>query len=126
MNEKIYTVELWSDGMELKDFSTDKRKALAKTGAALPDGSYPIQNTSDLHNAISAVGRAGAKGTPGYDRAKAHIVKRAKALGAESALPSDWGVTASGKPDGTVELMGRLDDVESAVLGLASMGLPSA
>jgi hypothetical protein len=32
--------------------------AAAKSGAAMPDGSYPIENTKDLENAIQAIGRA--------------------------------------------------------------------
>jgi len=39
----------------------------------------------DLKNAIHAVGRA-----KNYDKAKAHIIKRAKALGKEDLLPEDW------------------------------------
>ncbi len=71
-----------------RDFSDDKRKELASTGAALPDGSFPIQNRSDLRNAVRALGRAknGAK-------AKAHIISRARSLGAMSSLPDDWQVT---------------------------------
>lgn len=70
-----------------RDVSTDERKKLAKSGDAMPDGSYPIANTSDLHNAIQAYGRS----NPG-DRArvKAHIMKRARELGAESAIPEAW------------------------------------
>lgn len=60
-------------------FSDDKRQALAKTGAALPDGSYPIENMADLKNAMQAFGRADAGERP---KVKAHILKRAKALDA--------------------------------------------
>lgn len=66
------------------------REKAADKGEALPDGSFPIRNKSDLHNAIQAFGRAKDK-----DRAKRHIIKRARALGAVSELPEDWGVTAS-------------------------------
>lgn len=73
--------------VHLADISTDARKKLAQTGEALPDGSYPIRNTSDLENAISAYGRA----NPG-DRAKvrAHIIKRARELNATDAIPEAW------------------------------------
>lgn len=66
------------------DFSADQRKELAQSGAALPDGSFPIRNTADLKNAVSAFGRAG-------DKAKVarHIASRARALGATDALPTD-------------------------------------
>lgn len=73
------------------DYSTDKRKELADSGAALPDGSYPIVTKQDLANAIMSIGRANPA-----DRAKvkAHIIARAKALGAVSLLPKSWNVTA--------------------------------
>jgi hypothetical protein len=68
-----------------KDFTDEERKKLASSGEAMSDGSYPIQNTSDLKNAIQAFGRAkDKKGT------KAHIKTRAKALGAENELPDSW------------------------------------
>ncbi len=68
-----------------KDFSDEKRAKLAESGAALPDGSFPIENTQDLKNAIQAYGRAKDK-----DKAKAHIIARAKSLGDEALLPDDW------------------------------------
>lgn len=75
------------DELNLKEFSTERRKQLAKKGFALPDGSYPIENIQDLKNAIRAFGRA-----PEGKRAqvKRHIIKRAKALGATNLLPDDW------------------------------------
>jgi hypothetical protein len=69
------------------EFSTRQRSALAEKGAALPDGSYPIRNASDLRNAIQALGRAKNRAA-----AMAHIRKRAKALGLEKMLPSSWSV----------------------------------
>lgn len=67
------------------EFTEKQRDKLASKGKALPDGSYPIRNSDDLSNAIQAVGRA-----KNYDRAKAHIIKRAKALGKTSMLPDKW------------------------------------
>lgn len=68
-----------------REFSADERRSAASSGAALPDGSFPIKTVSDLHNAIQAIGRA-------KDRAKAmaHIKSRARALGATDALPDSW------------------------------------
>lgn len=71
-----------------RDFSDDERKKLADSGAALPNGSYPIENTSDLRNAVHAIGRGKAP----HAQIKAHIIARAKALGAENELPDDWTV----------------------------------
>lgn len=68
-----------------RDFSDDRRKELASSGAALPDGSFPIENRGDLRNAVRALGRAKNRA-----RAKAHIVSRARALGATSSLPDTW------------------------------------
>lgn len=67
------------------DFSEKERKKLAKKKEAMPDGSFPIRNTSDLKNAIQTVGRA-----KDPDKAKAWIKKRAKALGKEDLLPDTW------------------------------------
>lgn len=70
-----------------RNVSTDERERLADTGHALPDGSYPIANVSDLQNAIRAYGRAGEA-----DRARVrqHIVRRARALSREDLIPDDW------------------------------------
>lgn len=77
----IETVE----DLDKREFSTDERKAAAKEGAALPDGSFPIKSVGDLDNAIKAYGRAKDKAA-----AKAHIIKRAKALGASDKIPDAW------------------------------------
>ena len=64
-----------------RDFSADERKTLASSGAAMPDGSFPISNKADLSNAMRAIGRAKDPA-----KAKAHIRSRAKALGLEGEL----------------------------------------
>lgn len=61
------------------------RRKLAAAGAAMPDGSFPITNVASLRDAIHAVGRATNPAA-----AKAHIVKRARALGATRFLPPGW------------------------------------
>jgi ATP-dependent Clp endopeptidase proteolytic subunit ClpP len=68
-----------------RDFSAEDRQRLAKSGEAMPDGSFPIVTTEDLDNAIKAIGRASNPGA-----AKKHIIKRARALNAEDRLPDDW------------------------------------
>jgi hypothetical protein len=72
---------------ELANFSPAQRERLAKEGKALPDGSYPIRNGSDLKNAIQAYGRSKES-----DRAKVrrHIIKRARALGKTDLIPDEW------------------------------------
>jgi hypothetical protein len=70
---------------EKRAVSDKERADLADKGHAMPDGSYPIANVSDLHNAVQAVGRA-----KNPEAVKQHIKRRASQLGAESALPDTW------------------------------------
>lgn len=80
--------------IEKREFDAKQRTSAADSGAALPDGSFPIENKSDLHNAIQAFGRAKDKA-----KAKAHIKARAKSLGAESELSADWAEGPDAKGD---------------------------
>lgn len=68
-----------------RDFSAGERQAAASSGAAEPDGSYPIKNRGDLHNAMQAIGRSKNPG-----KTRAHIRARAKALGLESELSDSF------------------------------------
>lgn len=70
---------------ESRDFSTDTRKKLAGSGAAMPDGSYPIPDKDALRRAIQSIGRAKNQAAT-----RRHIIKRARALGATDMLPDDW------------------------------------
>lgn len=69
----------------MADFKTALRKKLSQEGEALPDGSFPIRNENDLKNAISSYGRS-----KDPEKAKAWIMKRAKALGLEKLIPKAW------------------------------------
>ena len=73
------------DPIQKRDYSTEARRRMAESGQAMPDGSFPIANLTDLRNAIQSVGRAS-----NYDAARRHIISRARALGAEDMLPKDW------------------------------------
>jgi len=75
---------------EKRQFTSKDRDKAADKGHAMDDGSFPIENESDLKNAIKACGRAKDK-----DAAKKHIIKRAKALGLTDLLPDDWEVKES-------------------------------
>jgi hypothetical protein len=66
-------------------YSEESRMEMAKRGMAMEDGSYPIKDVADLRNAIQAYGRAKDK-----EATKAHIIKRAMALGAEELIPENW------------------------------------
>jgi len=70
---------------EKRMYSEEARMEMAKEGMALPDGSYPIKDKADLENAIQAFGRAKDK-----EKAKKHIMKRAKDLGLEDMIPENW------------------------------------
>jgi hypothetical protein len=84
------SVEQWEAAMAQillisKDYPAKKRRDMADKGHALPDGSFPIKDKEDLLNAIRMVGRAKDPAS-----AKAHIKKRAKALGLTSLIPDNW------------------------------------
>jgi hypothetical protein len=70
---------------EKRDVSEAERKKLADKGQALPDGSFPVASVQDLKNAIRAIGRAKDPA-----KAKAHIKRRAKALGKPELIPDSW------------------------------------
>lgn len=69
----------------MANFTAQQRATDAKKGLAMPDGSFPIRNKGDLANAIKLAGNA-------KDPAKArqHIMKRARALGAKGSIPVTW------------------------------------
>lgn len=71
--------------MMKRDYSQEQRRQAAAAGEAMPDGSYPIRNTTDLMNAIRSWGRGGAKAD-----VKEHIMRRARALDADNMIPDNW------------------------------------
>jgi len=75
-------------------YSIQQRKVmLAKNPPeVMPDLSNPIGNKQDVSDAVSTFGLN--KNKPA---AKAWIIKRAKQLGAEDALPDSWGVKPATK-----------------------------
>ena len=68
-----------------RDYNTAARRRMAESGAAMPDGSFPIANRTDLENAIRSIGRASNPAA-----AKEHIKRRARALGLTELLPENW------------------------------------
>jgi len=79
------TYKMYDEEMDKREFSTATRERMAESGTAMPDGSFPIANRSDLMNAIRSVGRAS-----NYAAARQHIISRARALNAMDMLPEDW------------------------------------
>lgn len=73
-----------------RTFTAEQRREAARSGAAMSDGSYPIENATDLHDAIHAIGRGKNNSHAAIRR---HIVSRARALGLTSELPNDWKVS---------------------------------
>lgn len=76
-----------------RTFSAEQRRQAAASGAAMPGGRYPIENSEDLHNAIHAIGR----GKGSHEAIRQHIMRRAKALGLTSELPEDWTMSSKNK-----------------------------
>lgn len=74
-----------AESLEKADFTEEQREKLAKKKEALPDGSFPIRNKSDLKNAIRLAGNA-----KNPERARRWIKRRAKTLGAEDMIPDTW------------------------------------
>lgn len=68
-----------------RDFTAEERQAMADKGHAMADGSFPIPDQASLKDAIRAIGRASDPSA-----AKAHIIRRAKALGSTDILPEGW------------------------------------
>lgn len=97
-----------------KAYTQDERDEMAKTGMALPDGSYPIKDEADLQNAVMAYGRAKDKA-----KARAHIEARAKALGRTEMLPETW----DDEGDDTEEKTVALSDIETALMEMELIAL---
>ncbi|MER5694950.1 hypothetical protein ABT088_25260 [Streptomyces mirabilis] len=91
------------------DRSAAGRRKEAASGAAMPDGSYPIKTKADLRKAIRAVGRGGTE----HDKIRKHIITRAKALGLEAMVPKNWNADGSlqtaDKAEGDEELVAKAE-----------------
>lgn len=74
----------------MASFNAEERRALAKKGHAMPDGSFPIPNRDSLSDAISAVGRARPNTPEQRAKVRRHIIKRARELGASGMIPETW------------------------------------
>jgi hypothetical protein len=88
-----------------RQFTAEERKAAIASGAAMPDGSFPILNRIDLRNAVQALGLASRPGP-----AKKHIISRARALDAVSLLPDSWEITKSVGSAPTIKEQPMADD----------------
>lgn len=105
---------------ELAVITRRKRMELAKDKKALPDGSFPIRNVSDLKNAVYAYGRA-KPGKRGLVRR--HIAKMARQLDRKDLIPQNWKEASIEDVDSiAASLRARISIVESVVAaaGMAS------
>lgn len=100
-------------------YTTDDRRAMAKKGQALPDGTFPIMDRSDLDSAIRLRGRHSTYSTATVVK---HIVKRAKAIGATDMLPDGL---ADGVQEKQLSWDGAPDSFTAGVL-LGLSGLDTA
>ena len=99
-------------GDSFRVYDAAARKRMAKAGTALPDGSFPIADLEDLRNAIQAIGRASDPAA-----AKAHIKKRARALGHADLIPEGWGADVIDLSDLTPERFDALQRHDSGGTG---------
>lgn len=83
--ENIWKGMFDNSAFQKRDYNTAARERMASRGAAMPDGSFPIANRTDLQNAIRSIGRASNPAA-----AKEHIKRRARALGLTDMLPDNW------------------------------------
>lgn len=99
--EPIYKATVSKEAQSLADyvlkrkFSSARRKELASEGKALDDGSYPIENESDLHNA-AVLARSGHGDVAA---AKRLIARRAKELGVSNPIAAQKEVAEPENPE---------------------------
>lgn len=85
LEDESFLESMEAESEYFREFPAAKRRQMAKSGTAMPDGSYPIANLEDLRNAIQAIGRAKNPAA-----VKRHIRKRARALGHSDLIPDSW------------------------------------
>ena len=94
--DSAYMLQVMDDtDAELAVINRKQRMKLAEEGKALPNGSFPIRNASDLRNAVQAYGRS----KPGQrGKVRRHIMKMARQLDKTDLIPENWteAIKASG------------------------------
>jgi hypothetical protein len=80
-------------------YNADQLKEMAGNGHAMPDESYPIEDSEDVHNAVRAVGRGENNSHAAIRR---HVMARARALGESSQIPDTWSADGSLKEPAAV------------------------
>lgn len=108
--QDVTELALAADYFTKRTFDAAQRKADAKSGHAMPDGSFPIDNESDLENAIHLAGKAKDPAA-----ARAHIKRRAAAMGLSDKIPDTW-KSADAEEVEVVEKTVDVDVAPAAVL----------
>jgi hypothetical protein len=112
--------ELAEDVGKSSSFNAEDRRKYASNGVALPDGSYPIPDVKHLKLAIGMVGL----GKRPKKEIRAHIERRARALGRTDLIPKDWSkkvakeIPESGDGRGSLnstDFMSRVNEALAAV-----------
>ena len=80
------------DLLVLSKYSAADIRRLKAAGHTMPDGSYPIDDSEDLDNAIRAVGRGSNNS---HSAIRKYIMRRAKALGESDKIPDTWNADGS-------------------------------
>lgn len=99
------------------DFTADQLRDYARSGIAMPDGSYPVPDAEYLTKAIHAVGRGSNNS---HDTIRKHVIKRARALGLSAKIPDGWGADGSIEKSEDVDIRSPLwkDDAQQIVWGV--------
>jgi hypothetical protein len=79
-----------------------ERKKLAKSGQAMPDGSFPITSVDSLRDSIQAYGRGKPSRRPMIRR---HIMKRARQLDRADLIPEGWKSASSDEIESSLSSM---------------------
>ena len=115
--------ELARDFLSLTHFTptVKQRAAFAKSGVAMPDGSFYIRNESDLDAAIHAVGRATPTNneteTARRNAVRRHIIERANQMKMSSKIPDTWNA------DGSLKQSALTADVEAVIAHFGRKGM---
>ena len=106
-------------GYSKRKFNAAARRKDAKDGVAMKDGSFPIASAGDLANAMRLVGHAKDPAA-----ARAHIRRRAKALGLEAKLGDDKAEKFAGAVNDALDtdLLAGVSPVELEKAILADLG----
>lgn len=78
------------------DLNAAARQYAASRGWAMPNGSYPVR-PANMHGAddLAAALRAVGRGSGSHNAIRAHIMRRAKAIGMGDQIPSNWNADGS-------------------------------